>query len=74
MSQTAVRPDENPTGFELIKSLNSHLCGALLSSDAPHSYSYRARDYSDNPRTLAEHLKKRRRELGPFQREAANRM
>jgi len=29
------------------------------------------RDYSDRPRTLGEHLKKRRRELGLLQREVA---
>jgi transcriptional regulator with XRE-family HTH domain len=34
----------------------------------------RAKDYSENPQTLGEHLKKRRKELGLFQREAANRM
>ncbi len=34
----------------------------------------RAKDYSENPQTLGEHLKKRRRELGLFQREAAERM
>jgi DNA-binding XRE family transcriptional regulator len=31
----------------------------------------RAKDYSETPRTLGEHLKKRRRELGLLQREAA---
>jgi transcriptional regulator with XRE-family HTH domain len=34
----------------------------------------RARDYSENPQTLGEHLKKRRRLLGLLQREAAERM
>jgi transcriptional regulator with XRE-family HTH domain len=34
----------------------------------------RAKDYSENPHTLGEHLKKRRRELGLLQREAAARM
>jgi DNA-binding XRE family transcriptional regulator len=34
----------------------------------------RVRDYSQNPQTLGEHLKKRRRELGLLQREAAERM
>jgi DNA-binding XRE family transcriptional regulator len=34
----------------------------------------RAKDYSENPQTLGEHLKKRRRELGLLQREAAERM
>jgi transcriptional regulator with XRE-family HTH domain len=34
----------------------------------------REKDYSPNPQTLGEHLKKRRRELGLFQREAASRM
>jgi transcriptional regulator with XRE-family HTH domain len=34
----------------------------------------RAKDYSENPETLGEHLKKRRRELGLLQREAAERM
>jgi transcriptional regulator with XRE-family HTH domain len=34
----------------------------------------RAKDYSENPQNLGEHLKKRRRELGLFQREAASRM
>lgn len=34
----------------------------------------RARDYSQNPQSLGEHLKKRRRELGLLQREAAERM
>jgi transcriptional regulator with XRE-family HTH domain len=32
------------------------------------------RDYSEDPQTLGEHLKKRRRELGLLQREAAERM
>jgi len=31
----------------------------------------KARDYSENPKTLGEHLKKRRRELGLLQRKAA---
>jgi transcriptional regulator with XRE-family HTH domain len=31
-------------------------------------------DYSQNPQTMGEHLKKRRRELGLLQREAAERM
>jgi DNA-binding XRE family transcriptional regulator len=34
----------------------------------------RAKDYSETPKTLGEHLKKRRRELGLLQREAAERM
>lgn len=34
----------------------------------------RPKDYSEAPETLGEHLKQRRRELGFFQREAANRM
>ena len=34
----------------------------------------RTKDYSENPQTLGEHLKKRRRELGLLQREAAERM
>jgi DNA-binding XRE family transcriptional regulator len=34
----------------------------------------RARDYSENPQTLRRHLKKRRRELGLLQREAAERI
>jgi len=34
----------------------------------------RAKDYSANPQTLGEHLKKRRRELGLLQREAAVRL
>ena len=34
----------------------------------------RAKDYSENPQTLGEHLKKRRRELGLLQREAAEMM
>jgi transcriptional regulator with XRE-family HTH domain len=32
------------------------------------------KDYSETPQTLGEHLKKRRRELGLLQREAAERM
>jgi transcriptional regulator with XRE-family HTH domain len=32
------------------------------------------RDYSEDPQTLGEHLKKRRRELGLLQRETAGRM
>jgi hypothetical protein len=31
----------------------------------------RAKDYSENPQTLGEHLKKRRRQLGLLQRETA---
>jgi transcriptional regulator with XRE-family HTH domain len=34
----------------------------------------RAKDYSRNPQNLGEHLKKRRRELGLYQRDAAERM
>jgi DNA-binding XRE family transcriptional regulator len=34
----------------------------------------RAKDYSQNPHTLGEHLKKRRKELGLLQREAAERL
>ena len=34
----------------------------------------RPKDYSENPQTLGAHLKKRRRELGLLQREAAERM
>ena len=34
----------------------------------------RAKDYSENPKTLGQHLKKRRKELGLLQREAANQM
>jgi DNA-binding XRE family transcriptional regulator len=34
----------------------------------------RPKDYSANPQTLSGHLKKRRRELGLLQREAAERM
>jgi transcriptional regulator with XRE-family HTH domain len=34
----------------------------------------RLKDYSENPQILGEHLKKRRRELGLLQREAAERM
>jgi DNA-binding XRE family transcriptional regulator len=34
----------------------------------------RPRDYSENPQTLGQHLKKRRRELGLLQREAAERL
>lgn len=36
--------------------------------------SLRKKDYSETPTTLGEHLKKRRRELGLLQREAAKRM
>lgn len=36
--------------------------------------SLRKKDYSEHPKTLGEHLKKRRRELGLLQREAAARM
>jgi transcriptional regulator with XRE-family HTH domain len=34
----------------------------------------RAKDYSETPQTLGEHLKKRRRELGMLQRQAAAQM
>jgi transcriptional regulator with XRE-family HTH domain len=34
----------------------------------------RSKDYCENPKTLGQHLKKRRKELGLFQREAAERM
>ena len=34
----------------------------------------RAKDYSEDPKTLGQHLKKRRRELGLLQREAAIRL
>ena len=34
----------------------------------------RAKDYSENPQTLGEHLKKRRKELGLLQRAAAEQM
>lgn len=36
--------------------------------------SLRIKDYSESPQTLGQHLKKRRRELGILQREAAERM
>lgn len=36
--------------------------------------SLRKKDYSENLKTLGEHLKKRRRELSLLQREAGNRM
>ena len=36
--------------------------------------SLRRKDYSDDPQTLGQHLKKRRRELGLLQREAAKHM
>ncbi|MDP2377071.1 XRE family transcriptional regulator [Reyranella sp.] len=36
--------------------------------------SLRKKDYFEDPKTLGEHLKKRRRELGLLQREAAKRM
>ncbi len=35
---------------------------------------FRKKDYSENPQTLEEHLKKRRKELDLLQREAAKRM
>lgn len=34
----------------------------------------RKKDYSEDPQTLGEHLKKRRKELGLLQREAGQRM
>jgi DNA-binding XRE family transcriptional regulator len=34
----------------------------------------RAKDYSENPESLGEHLKKRRKQLGLLQREAAGQM
>jgi len=41
----------------------------------PRDYkALRPRDYSESPQTLGEHLKKRRRELGLLQREAAEQM
>ena len=43
--------------------------GTRLTLNAP-----RTKGYPEKPQTLGEHLKKRRRELGLLQREAAERM
>jgi transcriptional regulator with XRE-family HTH domain len=51
-----------------------HLCGAFL-PDVPLTLkTLRAKDYSESPQTLGQHLKKRRRELGLLQREVADRL
>lgn len=39
-----------------------------------HLKALRKKDYSEEPKTLGEHLKKRRKELGLLQREAAERL
>lgn len=51
-----------------------HLCGAFLPNVPLTLKAQKPRDYSKTPQTLGEHLKKRRRELGLLQREAAERM
>jgi len=51
-----------------------HLCGAFLPGVPLTHKALRPKDYSQEPQTLGEHLKKRRKELGLLQREAAARM
>lgn len=51
-----------------------HLCGAFLPGVPLKLKALRPKDFSECPQTLGEHLKKRRRELGLLQREAAARM
>ena len=50
------------------------MCGALLSGTPLYLKALRQKDYSETPQTLGRHLKKRRRELGFYQREAAAQM
>jgi transcriptional regulator with XRE-family HTH domain len=55
--------------------MRSSICAVPFCRQTPLTLkALRARDYSQNPQNLGEHLKKRRRELGLLQREAANRM
>ncbi len=54
--------------------MDAHLCGALVPGVPLLFKALRKKDYSEAPQTLGEHLKKWRRELGLFQREAAARM
>lgn len=51
-----------------------YLCDALLSGAPTILKAPRTKDYSENPQSLDEHLKKRRRELGLLQWGAAERM
>ena len=51
-----------------------HLCGAFLPNVPLTLSALRSKDYSETPQTLGEHLRKRRRELGLLQREAAELM
>jgi DNA-binding XRE family transcriptional regulator len=49
-----------------------HICAVPVCRQTPLTLkALRAKDYSKNPQTLGEHLKKRRRELGLLQRETA---
>lgn len=58
----------------MIKAGNFHLCGAFLPNVPLRLRAKKPKDYSETPQTLGQHLKKRRRELRLFQREAAQRM
>jgi DNA-binding XRE family transcriptional regulator len=57
------------------KGLRTHICAVPFCRQTPLTLkALRAKDYSENPQTLGGHLKKRRRELGLFQREVAKRL
>jgi len=60
--------------LQLIAALDAHVCGAFLSGVPLSLKALRPKDYSETPQTLGEHLRKRRKELGLLQREAAERM
>jgi DNA-binding transcriptional regulator YiaG len=53
----------------------SLICAVPFCRRTPRTLkAWREKDYSENPQSLGEHLKKRRRELGLIRREVAARM
>lgn len=64
----------NPAYFQLIAAMDAQRRVALLSGRSSDAQGLEAKDYSEEPQTLGQHLKKRRRELGLLQREAAAQM
>jgi transcriptional regulator with XRE-family HTH domain len=74
MSSRLVDLDIYRARFQLIAAVDVHGCGALLRMGAPDRQNPKTKGLFRRPQTLGEHLKKRRRELGLLQREAAERM
>jgi transcriptional regulator with XRE-family HTH domain len=66
--------DKEQANFQLVRFLDP-LCVVPFCRQTPLTLkALRQKDYSEDPGTLGEHLKKRRRELSLLQREAAERM